>query len=106
MTRHFARSVFVVTLSKHRILVIFRATHSMSLRAQRGNLPEGNPFHKTHARYFCTCVEKKAHTSKRVSIIVYNNVISKAQLSGTPRDTVYPWGKGAHKQKSECYRLR
>ena len=23
---------------------------------------------------------------------------------GTPRDTVYPWGKGAHKQKSEHYR--
>ena len=26
--------------------------------------------------------------------------------SGTPRDTVYPWGKGAHKHKSERYRLR
>ena len=23
---------------------------------------------------------------------------------GTPRDTVYPWGEGAHKQKSERYR--
>ncbi len=33
MTRHFARPVFVVTLSKHRILVVLRATHSMSLRA-------------------------------------------------------------------------
>ena len=146
MTRHFARPVFAVTLSKHRILVVLRATHSMSLRhhilvvirathfmslrahcplwGPRGILctrgekahtnkrvsviacdnaiskvqcaphrPEGNPFHKTHARYFCTCVEKKAHTSKRVSIIVYNNVISKAQLSGTPRDTFVPVGK-------------
>ena len=27
-------------------------------------------------------------------------------LKGTPRDTVYPWGKGAHKHKSEHYRLR
>ena len=27
-------------------------------------------------------------------------------ILGTPRDTVYPWGKGAHKQKSERYRLR
>ena len=78
------------------------------------HLPEGNPFQKTHARYFimgpngilCTrwekeyasvrqtfvacddCLvkneaydaEKKAHTSKRVSIIACNNVISKAQL--------------------------
>ena len=44
---------------------------------------------------------EKAHTSKRVSIIACNNVISKAQLSGTPRDTVYPWEKGANKQKSE-----
>ena len=45
--------------------------------------------------------EKKAHASKRVSIIACNNVISKVQLSGTPRDTVYPWGKGANKHKSE-----
>ena len=49
---------------------------------------------------------EKEHTSKRVSIIACDNVISKAQLSGTPRDTEYPWGKGAHKQKSEHYRLR
>ena len=48
----------------------------------------------------CTRGEK-AHTSKRVSIIACNNVISKVQLSGTPRDTVYPWGKGANKHKSE-----
>ena len=52
----------------------------MSLRAQRGNLPEGKPHYKTHARYFCTCVEKKAHTSKRVSVIACDNVISKAKL--------------------------
>ena len=25
---------------------------------------------------------------------------------GTPRDTVYPWGEGAHEQKSEHCRLR
>ena len=25
---------------------------------------------------------------------------------GTPRDTVYPWGKGAHEQKREHCRLR
>ena len=42
--------------------------------------PGREPYHKTHARYFCTCVEKKAHTSKRVSIIACNNVISKAKL--------------------------
>ena len=36
---------------------------------------------KTHARYFCTCVEKKAHTSKRVSIIAPDNAISKAQCA-------------------------
>ena len=137
----FCTSRFAVTLSKHRILVILRATHSMSLRAKirgpRGILctrgekahtnkrvsviacdnaiskvqcaphrPEGAPFHKTHARYFCTCVEKKAQTSKRVSIIACNNVISKAQLSGTPRDTMYPWGKGANKQKGEHYCLQ
>ena len=26
-----------------------------------------------------------------------------SENTGTPRDTVYPWGKGAHKQKSEHY---
>ena len=54
-------------------------------------------------RYFCTFGEK-AYTSKRVSVIACNNVISKAKLSGTPRDTVYSRGKGAHKQKGEHYR--
>ena len=48
----------------------------------------------------CTRGEK-AQTSIRVSVIACDNVISKAQLSGTPRDTVYPWGKGANKHKSE-----
>mgnify|MGYP007069118924 CR=1 FL=1 len=48
----------------------------------------------------------KAQTSKRVSVIACDNAISKVQLSGTPRDTVYSRGKGAHKQKSERYRLR
>ena len=45
----------------HGTLIVLRATHFMSLRGamQRGNLPEGNPCYKTHARYFCTCVEKK-----------------------------------------------
>ena len=36
---------------------------------------------KPHARYFCTCVEKKAQTSKRVSVIACDNVISKAQFA-------------------------
>ena len=106
----------------------------------------------------CTRGEK-AHTSKRVSVIAPDNVISKEKCAtrtrlrtnpsrtpkihqnsdfleriifkhpngcffirailipyevyviarhkqGTPRDTVYPWGKGAHKQKSERYRPR
>ena len=30
--------------------------------------PGREPYYKTHARYFCTCVEKKAQTSIRVSI--------------------------------------
>ena len=50
---------------------------------------------------FVLAWRKKAQTSIRVSIAAPDNAISKAQLSGTPRDTVYPWGKGANKQKSE-----
>ena len=39
----------------------------------RGNLPEGTPCHKTHARYFCTCVEKKAQCAPygRVSALCF-----------------------------------
>ena len=54
---------------------------------RRGNLPEGTPQYKTHARYFCTCVEKKEHTNKRVSIIACNNVISKVQCATRVRYT-------------------
>ena len=79
--------------------MLFRATHFMSLQnalysipsvqrtlslrgaTRRGNLPEGTPHYKTHARYFCTCVEKKAQTSIRVSIIAPDNAISKAQCA-------------------------
>ena len=43
------------------------------------------PQYKTHSRYFCTCVEEKEHTSKRVSIIARNNVISKAQCATCTR---------------------
>ena len=78
--------------------------HSEELRCNDVRIPRKGYHIKPHARYFCTCVEKKAQTSIRVSVIAPDNVISKAQLSGTPRDTVYPWGKGAHKQKSEHYR--
>ena len=41
-----------------------------------------------------------------MSIIFQNNAISKAQQSGTPRDTVYPWGKGVCKHKTGDCRLR
>ena len=37
----------------------------------------------------CTCVEKKAHTSKRVSIIACNNVISKAQCAPRQHKMTY-----------------
>ena len=64
------------------------------------NLRNGEP-----RGILCTRGEK-AHTSKRVNIIACNNVISKVQLPGTPRDIVYPRGKGAHKHKSEHCRKR
>ena len=54
-------------IAKHRIAVLWQS-------------PGRAPYYKTHARYFCTCVEKKAHTSKRVSVIACDNVISKAKL--------------------------
>ena len=55
---------------------------------------------------FVLAWRKKAHTSKRVSIVACENAISKVQLPGTPRDIVYPRGKGAHKHKSEHCRKR
>ena len=44
--------------------------------------------------------EEKAHTSKRVSVIACDNVISKVQLSGTPRDTCTR-GEKAHTSKRQ-----
>ena len=43
------------------LFMLSRATHLMSLRGatRRGNLPEGNHI-KSHARYFCACVDKGA----------------------------------------------
>ena len=49
--------------------------------------------------------EKGAHKQKSEHYRP-DNAISKAQLSGTPRDTVYSRGKGAHKQKTNNCRLR
>ena len=43
--------------------------------------------------------EKKAHTSKRVSIIACNNVISKAKLMGTPKDTFVLLGRRSTQAK-------
>ena len=135
-----ARKFYYYFPANKPLLRSVRSTLSLREAKRRGNLPEGTPHYKTHARYlimgpngilctrwekeyasvrqtFVACddclvkneaydAEKKAHTSKRVSIIACNNVISKVQLPGTPRDTVYPRGKGAHKHKSEHCRKR
>ena len=42
-------------------------------------------------KILCTFGDKE-YASKRVSIIASDNVTSKAKLTGTPRDTLYPWG--------------
>ena len=102
--------------------ILSRATHFMSLRAKirgprgilctRGEKEYASIRQPTVACDDCLVkneaydAEEKAHTSKRVSVIACDNVISKVQLSGTPRDTVYSRGKGAHKQKSEHYCLQ
>ena len=49
-----------------------------------GNLPEGTPHYKTHARYFCTCVEKKGANKHKSEHCRPDNAISKAQFA--PRD--------------------
>ena len=111
MTEYFVRNITSVCLLKSNSTIYILSLRYPVQRtlchceapptAMPWQSPGREPYYKTHARYFCTCVEKKAHTNKRVSIIACNNVISKVQLSGTPRDTVYPWGKGANKHKSE-----
>ena len=35
-----------------------------------------------------------------MSIIASDNAISNAKLTGIPRDTLYPWGKGINKHKT------
>ena len=85
MTRHFARPVFTVSLhvSKQN-LVLLRTKYYVIAKHRFAVLwqsPGRAPCHKPHARYFCTCVEKKAQTRKRVSVIVRDNVILKAQFA-------------------------
>ena len=62
----FVRAFLYHKVFHHFAVKLFRATHFMSLRGatRRGNLPEGNPCYKTHARYFCTCVEKRRTQAK------------------------------------------
>ena len=101
-----ARKFYYYFPANKPLLRSVRSTLSLRGAKRRGNLPEGTPHYKTHARYFCTCVEKKGANKQKSEHCRPDNAISKAQLSGTPRDTVYPWGKGAHKQKSEHYCLQ
>ena len=77
--------------SQNAIYSISSVQRTLSLRGatRRGNLPEGTPHYKTHARYSCTCVEKKAQTSIRVSVIAPDNVISKAQFTPRARCGLY-----------------
>ena len=62
------------------MFVLFRTKYYV-IASVAWQSPGREPYYKTHARYFCTCVEKKAHTSKRVSVIASDNVISKAQCA-------------------------
>ena len=60
--------------------------HSEELRCNDVRIPRKGYHIKPHARYFCTCVEEKAQTSIRVSVIAPDNVISKAQC--VPRSAI------------------
>ena len=85
-----------MSLRAHTILVFFRTKYHVIARSNATwQSPGREPYHKTHARYFCTCVEKKAHTSKRVSIIACNNVISKEKCA--PWANITP--RGALRQR-------
>ena len=57
-----------------------------------------------------TCPKGKYHTARRIAPKAYHcesNITAEGNFTaqqlcflGTPRDTVYPWGKGANKQKT------
>ena len=108
MTEYFVRNITSVclpeTICKIFVLSLFYPEQRTLCHCEA--LPTAMPWQspgrdtllQTHARYFCTCVEKKAHTSKRVSIVAPDNAISKVQLSGTPRDTCTR-GEKAHTSK-------
>ncbi len=68
------------------LFMLSRATHLMSLRGatRRGNLPEGTPYYKTHARYFimgpngilCTRWEKE-YASVRQTVVACDDCLVK-----------------------------
>ena len=58
-----------------------------------GNLPEGNSFHKTHARYFCTCVEKKGANKHKSEHFRPRQCDFKSAVIGDPAGYCVPVGK-------------
>ena len=97
MTEYFVRNITRVCLPESicRIFVLSlfypvqrTLCHSEELRCNDVRISRKGTILQTHARYFCTCVEKKAHTSKRVSVIACDNVISKVQCA--PRGKTIP----------------
>ena len=62
--------------------MLFRATHYVIARSNATWQSPGRDTSLQNPRkILCTCVEKKAHTSKRVSIIAPDNAISKVQCA-------------------------
>ena len=82
-----------------------RSTLSLRGAKRCGNLPEGNPCYKTHARYFimgpngilCTRWEKE-HASVRQTFVACDDCLVKNEA--------YDVEKGANKHKSEHCRPR
>ena len=62
-----------------------------------------SPFQRA---YNPTAGWRSAVACKRLRFSVQRTFCHCERKSGTPRDTVYPWGKGAHKHKSEHCRPR
>ena len=62
----------------------------------------GNPCYKTHARYFCTCVEKRSTRAKERALSLATIDRSKTKQSGDPKRYFRTFGEKEYASKRQA----
>ena len=108
-----ARKFYYYFPANKPLLRSVRSTLSLREAKRRGNLPEGTPHYKTHARYFCTCVEKKGankqkseHCRKRQCDFKSAVCAVSSPVNVTPVNALNRYALTANEERSKRLHLR